>query len=85
MEGWRLHALTCMGLVLIIALLSGTQSNAIISESGCGLTNSNPLSPAIALEEKTKNLLQDLRKIHEEIKENNTNLMANMKEAMVEV
>ncbi|XP_021275913.1 uncharacterized protein LOC110410507 isoform X2 [Herrania umbratica] len=62
--------------VPVTALLNGTQSNAATSESACGPINANVTSPAIALEEKVKNLSNNLDKIHEEIREEIKNAMS---------
>ncbi|EOX94727.1 Uncharacterized protein TCM_004340 [Theobroma cacao] len=58
------------------ALLTGTHSNVATSESACGAINSNATSPAIALEEKVKNLSKNLGKIRYEIREEIKNAMA---------
>ncbi|EOY16724.1 Uncharacterized protein TCM_035601 [Theobroma cacao] len=42
------------------ALLTGTHSIVATSEFACGPINSNATSPVIALEEKVKNLLENL-------------------------
>ncbi|EOY32237.1 Uncharacterized protein TCM_039858 [Theobroma cacao] len=70
--------------VPVTTVLNSTHNNATTSESTCGTNISNAIDTAIGLEEKVKNISQDLGKIrediHDEIKENNVNMMAKMKE-----
>ncbi|XP_017982588.1 PREDICTED: uncharacterized protein LOC108663353 [Theobroma cacao] len=68
METTRTHVYGFGTWVPVTALLSGTQSNVVTSESTCGPINSNATNLAIALEEKLKNLSKNLGKIREEIR-----------------
>ncbi|EOY02984.1 Uncharacterized protein TCM_017376 [Theobroma cacao] len=76
METTRTHVYGFGSRVPATTFLTRTHSNVATSKSTCGPINSNATSPAIALEEKVKNLSKHLGKICEEIREEIKNAMA---------